>query len=109
MCDKAKVEKLFSRVAGLRTVKQFCVVQLYALRRSDEIDVRTTRDDTDSQSHLTHRLVMNNEFSLVGKSIGVYTSKVTRAVLDSQESRTKVATSSDPSVIQSRIDGEFEG
>jgi hypothetical protein len=38
-----------------------------------------------------------------------YTSRVTRAVLDSQESRTKPATSGEPSVIESRIDGEFEG
>lgn len=30
-------------------------------------------------------------------------------MLDSQESRTRAATSGDPSVIESRIDGEFEG
>jgi hypothetical protein len=38
-----------------------------------------------------------------------YTSRVAKAVLDSQESRTKPMTSGDPSVIESRIDGEFEG
>jgi hypothetical protein len=38
-----------------------------------------------------------------------YTSRVAKAVLDSQESKTKPMTSGDPSVIESRIDGEFEG